>query len=169
MSGRISPRGGATLSGASAEIRAPPAGRVSVERFVVQGDNPLSEKETAATLAPFLGASADLDRLQAATGALEAVLREKGFAFYRVSLPPQMLEAGAVRLEIHAIPVASIAVQGNKHFSEANIRASLPMLKEGANKGVRNHLLTRRPRSRNVGRPWDDLCATPPAGWCFMY
>lgn len=127
--------GGATLS-ASAETRAPPAGRVSVERFVVQGDNPLSETETAAALAPFLGASANLDRLQAATGALEAVLRGKGFAFHRVSLPPQVLEAGAVRLEIHAIPVARIAVQGNQHFSEANIRASLPMLQEGRSPNV---------------------------------
>jgi len=103
--------------------------RFEVARFEVQGDNPLSTKQTNAVLDPFLGEHAGLEGLQAATAALEQALRSRGFTFHQVNLPPQSLDQGTIRLEVVAVELGDILVEGNEYFSDENIRASLPQLK----------------------------------------
>jgi hemolysin activation/secretion protein len=72
-----------------------------------------------------------LDRLQAAAEALERALHDAGFGFYRVILPPQ--ESGeVVALKVLAFVLGQVTVKSNQFFSEPNIRASLPALREGA-------------------------------------
>ncbi len=100
-----------------------------VTRFEIQGDNPLTARQVHAVLDPFLGEHAGLEGLQAATDAFEQALRSSGFAFHQVNLPPQSLDQGTVRLEVVAVELGAIIVEGNEHFSDENIRASLPQLK----------------------------------------
>lgn len=101
-----------------------------IKGFDVKGDNPLSTGDTTRVLAPFLRNDATLDTLQKAGAALETALREKGFALHRVSLPPQ--EVGQnVTLNIVKFVIGKVTVEGNKEYSEANIRASVPELAEG--------------------------------------
>ena len=100
-----------------------------VTQFEVQGDNPLSAGQIHAVLDPFLGKHAGLEGLQAATDALEQALRSLGYAFHQVNLPPQSMEQGIIRLEVVAVELGDIIVEGNKHFTDENIRASLPQLK----------------------------------------
>jgi hemolysin activation/secretion protein len=116
---------------------AEPAIRFSVARFEVTGDNPLSAAATAARLAPYLGEHTGIERLQAATSALEDAMRESGHAFYRVVLPPQSLGAdGVIRLQVAVIPLGKVLVEGNQHFAEENIRASVPQLVPGRSPNV---------------------------------
>ena len=61
----------------------------AIRGFDVTGDNPLSGDETTRVLAPFLRTDASIETLQKATAALEATLKERGFALHRVVLPPQ--------------------------------------------------------------------------------
>jgi hemolysin activation/secretion protein len=127
-----------TLLGSSAALAqtasstAPPAAQASfaIRGFNIKGDNPLSQNETSKVLAPFLRADANIDVLQKATAALEAALRDAGFSLHRVALPPQ--EVGdMVVLEVVRFTIGKVVIEGNERYSAANVRASLPELKEG--------------------------------------
>ncbi len=104
--------------------------RFPINAFELTGESPLSTEESARLLAPFVGPDGSLLTLQKATAALEAELKAKGFALLRVSLPPQ--EVGAtVRLHVVKFVIGKVTVAGLSHYSEANIRASVPELREG--------------------------------------
>lgn len=104
---------------------------LEVKRFVVEGQNPLSAQETQATLDPYLGTHRNLATLEAAAGALEKAMRERGYAFHRVIVPAQRPLAGEVKLQILQFPIAEVPVTGNRHFSSENIRRSIPGLRPG--------------------------------------
>ena len=104
--------------------------RFPIKGFELMGDSPLSKEEIARVLAPYIGPEADLTTLQKATAALEAELKAKGFALLRVSLPPQ--EVGdKVTLQVVKFVIGKIKVEGQAQYSEANIRSSVPELREG--------------------------------------
>jgi hemolysin activation/secretion protein len=102
----------------------------AIRGFEVKGDNPLSASQTSAVLAPFLRNDATIDTLQKATTALETALRDAGYGLHKVSLPPQDV-GDKVSLEIVKFVIGRVTVTGQQHFSESNIRASLPELSEG--------------------------------------
>jgi hemolysin activation/secretion protein len=127
----------AQAQGVSAASSAPAASPVfAIRGFNVKGANPLSEGATSQVLAPFLRNDATLETLQKATATLEAALRDAGFGLHRVSLPPQNI-SDTVTLEIVKFTIGQVVVTGNQHFDEANIRASLPELTEGASPNFR--------------------------------
>jgi hemolysin activation/secretion protein len=104
--------------------------RFPINAFELTGDSPLSAEESARLLAPFVGPDGTLLTLQQATAALEAELKARGFALLRVSLPPQ--EVGAtVRLHVVKFAIGKVTVEGLSRYGEANIRASVPELREG--------------------------------------
>ncbi|MCC5884927.1 MAG: ShlB/FhaC/HecB family hemolysin secretion/activation protein [Gammaproteobacteria bacterium] len=102
----------------------------TVTEFVVTGDNPLTQPETHAILAPYLGEQAGLLGLQNAAAALEQAMRARGHQFHRVVIPPQRARG---RFELRALEfrVGAVEVEGNQHFDDANIRAMLPSLRPG--------------------------------------
>ncbi len=102
-----------------------------IRGFDITGDNPLSGSETTRVLAPFLRADGSMEMLQQASAALEAALKQQGYALHRVVLPPQSV-GDAVQLLIVKFVVGRITVEGLKSYGEGNIRASLPELKEGS-------------------------------------
>ena len=115
----------------------PPVLNFSVEHFQVEGDNPLDSATTEQVLLPFLGDYAGIDGLLAASDALEQALAASGHIFHRVSLPPQALDSGTVVLNIVAFSVGELKIQGNRHFTQENIRRSMPKVTAGAAPNVR--------------------------------
>jgi len=109
----------------------------TIDRFEVTGDNPLSQNATQAILKPFLGDQTGIERLREAASTLETTLNGRGFRFHRVTLPPQVLEGGSVVLEVRSLVIGSITASGNKHFSDSNVRRSLPQLVEGKTPNTR--------------------------------
>ena len=102
-----------------------------IRGFDITGDNPLADGEASRILAPYLRSDAMIETQQKATAALEKVLKDKGFALYRVSLPPQ--EVGkSVTLNIVKFVIGKVTIEGQGAYSTANIRDSLPELREGA-------------------------------------
>ncbi len=102
----------------------------AINGFELTGDIPLTPEQTTRVLSPFIGPGATMTTLQQATSALEAELKARGFALHRVSLPAQ--EVGAkVTLNIVKFVIGSVTLEGQSLYSEANIRASLPELREG--------------------------------------
>lgn len=116
---------------AAAQSAAPPALSIEVQRFVVEGKNPLSAEETDALLKPYLGVHHDLDALEQAAETLEKRMRDRGYSFHRVIVPAQKPAGGEIRLQVLEFVLDKIAVSGNQQFSVDNIRASLPALKSG--------------------------------------
>lgn len=115
---------------AAAPIASAPAPVFAIKGFKVTGDNPLGDGETSRVLAPYLRANATIETLQQATATLETALREKGFGLHRVALPPQ--EVGdTVTLNIVKFTINRVAVEGNTLYDEANVRRTLPELREG--------------------------------------
>lgn len=122
------------LTGAPAAATEGP--RFSVERFEIEGDLPIARERALALLAPYAGAEVDLARLQEAAARLEAELFDRGFAFYRVIVPPQALRGTAV-IRVLPFKLSKVDVSGNNNFTTQNVLASLPALKLGASPNVR--------------------------------
>jgi hemolysin activation/secretion protein len=101
-----------------------------IQGFELKGDIPLSSDETTRILAPFIRTNGNLTTLQQAGAALEAALKDKGYALHRVTLPPQ--EVGSkVTFNVIKFVIGKITVESKGKVSEKNIRASLPELREG--------------------------------------
>lgn len=125
------------LWGMLASAAEPPVIAITVERFQVEGDNPLDPVKTAEILAPFTGEYAGIDGLLAATDALDQALRQGGHTFHRAVLPPQELAGGVVVLKVVTFGMAEVRVRGNQHFSEQSVRRSLPGLVAGSSPNIR--------------------------------
>lgn len=105
-----------------------------IHKFSVDGEeikSILSEEKIAMYLKPFEEKSYDLKGLQEISKNFEMMIRDEGYVFYRVVLPPQSLNTGEVKLKIIAFNLGNIIVEGNENFSTDNVLASLPTLKEG--------------------------------------
>lgn len=115
---------------AQTAMSAPAKPVFAIRGFDISGDNPLPAAATTRVLAPFLRTDATIETLQNATAALEASLKQNGYALHRVVLPPQAV-GETVSLKIVKFVVGKVTVDGAQQYSQANIRASLPELKEG--------------------------------------
>lgn len=130
--------GQAPLSQAQANATAAPAApALDIQRYLVEGDNPLSEDESRAVLAPFVGPNRKLSDIEAAATTLERAMRDRGFAFHRMFVPVQKPVDGVIRLQVIGIKLGKVEVLGNERFTTDNIRRSLTNLKEGQTPEVR--------------------------------
>jgi hemolysin activation/secretion protein len=101
-----------------------------IRGFELSGEIPLSADETSRVLAPFIRSDGTLETLQKAGAALEAALKERGYALHRVTLPPQ--EVGKkVTFIIVKFVIGKVTIEGQNKYSQANIRTSIPELQEG--------------------------------------
>lgn len=115
----------------------PPEISFLVERFKVEGEMPLDMQEVEALLEPYRHRQYDLGGLQKLAKMLEQEIRDDGYSFYRVIVPPQTLSDGAIRLKIISFPVNRITVKNNQYFDEDNILASMPGLDAGESPNTR--------------------------------
>lgn len=112
---------------------APPAPvRFEIQRYVVEGNTLLSQREVDKILAPFSGKDRDFGDIQRALEALQDAYVARGYNAVRVSVPEQDIRAGQVRLRVVEARLRRVKVDGNRFFNEKNVRAGLPSLKEGA-------------------------------------
>lgn len=103
----------------------------NIARFQVDGNSLLSASELESLAAPYVGEKKNYGDVQKALEALEGAYRGKGYGTVQVFVPEQELTSGVVRLNVTEAVIGKVSVQGNKLFDESNIRASLPLLKEG--------------------------------------
>lgn len=103
-----------------------------IRRYVFQGASLIPQEEFERRTRPFTGKARSFGDVQQALEAVERAYSEAGYNAVQVILPEQELERGEVRFEIVEARVARVVVEGNKHFDEANIRASVPSLAPGS-------------------------------------
>ena len=117
--------------------------RFVIKRFDVSGATLVSAARVDAILNPFLGPDREFGDVQRALEALERSFVEAGFGSVQVLLPEQELEQGVIKFQVIEPRVGKVSVEGNLAYLEANIRASLPTLREGLppnSKSIANNL-----------------------------
>ena len=127
-------RSGALLLSLAAFAAAPGMAqdeRFDIVRFQVEGNTLLPEAQVQGAVAPLTGPKRVYGDIQKALEALERAYRAAGYSTVQVYVPEQELTSGVVRLQVTEGVIGKVLISGNKYFDEANIRASLPALKEG--------------------------------------
>jgi hemolysin activation/secretion protein len=109
----------------------------NIARFVVEGNTLLPGRQVDTVLAPFTGKDRAIADVQRAVRALENEYQREGYVAVLVTVPEQEVRGGEVRLLVSEARIAQVRVQGNVFFDEANIRRSLPALKEGTSPNTR--------------------------------
>lgn len=115
----------------AADVPSPDVIRFEIKGFNVSGNSLLPQAQVDAALAPFTGKDRDFGHVQRALEALEAVYHKIGYKVVQVELPEQELNQGTVKLKVVEVKIGKVLVSGNTVFDEANIRHSLPGLREG--------------------------------------
>lgn len=113
-------------------VQAPLELRFDISRYVVEGNSLLPQEAIDRAVQRFAGKQRDFGDVQRALEALEGQYRSRGYAAVQVYLPEQDLEKGEVTLKVIEARIRALEVRGNKFFSDANVRASLPSLQAGA-------------------------------------
>jgi len=105
--------------------------RFEIRRFLFEGATLVSAEQLGAATQAFTGPGRTFSDVQRALEALERAYSDAGFSAVQVILPEQELERGEIRFQIVEAKVGRVIVEGNKHFSDANVRASVPALAPG--------------------------------------
>lgn len=105
--------------------------RFDISRYEVAGNTLLTQAQVNAAVAPYTGSGRNFADIQLALEALEAAYRAHGFNVVSVRLPEQELNRGVVQLNVVQATIGKVTIFGNKHFSEDNIRRSLPQVVPG--------------------------------------
>jgi hemolysin activation/secretion protein len=110
---------------------AAPALRFDIQRYQVDGNTLLKPADIARIVAPYTGKQKDFSDIQRALEVLEIAYRDLGYGTVQVLLPEQNIASGVVMLNVIEPRLGRIAVDGAKRNDPANIRRSMPGLREG--------------------------------------
>ncbi len=110
------------------QAAAPQEFKFNVKHFSVEGLSPLSQAFIDDYFKSLQNRSYTLKDLQDVSKALEQIIREQGYPFYRVIVPPQTLGSGDIKLQVISFTLGETEVTGNQYFTKNNIIASLPVL-----------------------------------------
>jgi hemolysin activation/secretion protein len=125
-----------------------------IVRYQLEGNTLLEPADIERVLAPFTGKQKDFSDIQRALEALEAAYREIGYGAVQVNLPEQNIASGVVVFKITEPRLGRVDVDGAKRFDQANVRRSIPALREGqvpnTRQIARNVLLANENPSRQL-------------------
>ena len=111
--------------------------RFDITSFVVEGNSLIPQEEVEARAAPHTGPQRSFDDIKSAAQALQDAYRERGYEAVRVLIPEQDIRHGVVRLQVIEARIRHVRIEGNHHFDDADIRDSVPALREGEAPNVR--------------------------------
>lgn len=103
----------------------------TIQNFAISGNTLLSADVTQAAVAPFIGKERGMDDITKAADALRNAYAAAGYPVVQVFPPEQTAADGVIALRVIEGKLSKVSVEGNQAYDTANIRASLPALKEG--------------------------------------
>lgn len=116
---------------AIAQSQTQPQGeRFDIDSFKIEGSTLLRPDEIEAVVKPYTGKQREYGDIQRAIEALRQHYRSKGYSVVWVVAPEQGLDRGVVTLQVIESSTGKITIAGNRFFDDANIRSSLPALRE---------------------------------------
>jgi len=99
----------------------------TLKSIVIEG-NTVFPPELFTILTNYVGANMNFVRLREGLGKLQLRYHELGYPTISVTLPPQKLTSGVVKVKIVEGKLDAIKITGNRHYSDDNIRRALPSL-----------------------------------------
>lgn len=105
--------------------------RFEIRDYVIAGAGQVSAERLHAAVAPYKGTSETFSSIQKAAAALQRIYADEGYTATQIGIPQQDITSGIVHLKVLEARIGTVAVIGNKHFDATNIRAALPLLREG--------------------------------------
>ena len=104
---------------------------ITVKRFVISGNDEVSDELLQAELAAWTGRELKLDRIFAAADQLTALYRELGYGLAQVTVPAQKISDGVVELQVIEGRIGAIRAEGNEDYSFEFIKERLAALEPG--------------------------------------
>jgi len=104
--------------------------RFDIDRFQIEGNTLLKNDELNAVVQPFTGKGRVYGDVKRAIEALRQRYTASGYSVVWVVAPEQDLDKGFVTLQVVEGRIGKVSIEGNRFFDDANIRASLPALRE---------------------------------------
>ncbi len=120
----------------AAETGAATQQQVQINEIRVAGNSLLPQSRIDLATAPYKGKRTAAE-MQAAAAAVQALYSQAGYGGVLAFLPEQRLDQGVLLITVVESRLAQVVVQGNRQFSAANVRRSLPSLAEGQTPRVR--------------------------------
>jgi hemolysin activation/secretion protein len=127
----VKPRAAAPAKPAAAAPEVPESPTFEIRRFAVEGNTLLKQERIDSALASYMGAGKDFGDVQRALEALQLAYQQEGFGAVEIRLPEQELNQGEVKFRVIEPKVRRVLVEGNQHYSEENVRRSVPGLRVG--------------------------------------
>ncbi len=112
------------------------APKIDVQSFKVTGNSLLNQEQIDTALAKYKG-QRSIEELKQAAFAVQALYRDAGYGAVVAFVPEQSLAGKEVTIKIIEGRIAKIDVNGQRQFSQENVRASLPSLQTGQTPRVR--------------------------------
>ena len=113
-------------AGATNAVAKPPT-VLSVNKYRIEGNSVLPPQDFG-VLSNYTGTNITVPQLREGLGKVQLRYRELGFPTISVTLPPQRITNGTVKVKVIEGRLNTIRITGNEHFSTNNIRRALPGL-----------------------------------------
>ena len=111
--------------------------RFAIRSFVVDGALQVPAARLQTAVQPFIGPAETFDAIQRAVVVVQQLYLESGYSAAQVTIPQQDITTGVVHLKVVEPRIGKVSVIGNQYFDVANIRASMPALREGQTPDIR--------------------------------
>lgn len=105
--------------------------RFAISGYKILGNSLLQPARIDALTREFTGPESDFETIQRAVEAVEKAYALAGFGSVKVEVPEQEIESGVVTLQVVEGKLGQVLVDANPHYDAANVRHSLPTLREG--------------------------------------
>lgn len=127
----------------------------SITAFRVEGGTLIERQRLEAVAQAYAGPERRFADIEAARAAVHGLYIARGYGAVQVVVPEQEITGGEIVLRVIEARLADIEVVGQRHFTEANIRRSLPALREGVSPNTVDlarqlHLANRNPAKTAV-------------------
>jgi hemolysin activation/secretion protein len=111
----------------AASTNPPPA--FAVRGYEIAGDTLLSDATLRSIFVKYTGTNIGVPEILKAGSELQLEYRDRGFPTVNVTIPPQQITNGLVKIRVFEGRLTSIVVTNNQYFSADNVLRSLPGLK----------------------------------------
>jgi hemolysin activation/secretion protein len=115
----------------AAPAQAPEAKPFAILEYQVDGNTLLSTMDVEKAVMPHLGETRTIKDIEAARAQLENTYHDRGYKTVLVSIPPQQVQDGVVKLHVTEAAVGKLHVSGSRYHSLDRIKEEVPQLAEG--------------------------------------